>query len=168
MKQVQSILPKPTARLRGAFRMLTKRGDDAVVCSFCGSGRYDRSHIVAGPGVSICWDCARIATNIAYDATMHPVTSEKGSITIAPVLAPGEKLTPAHRSLLHETLTQQAADHACELLTWHFFCGHQVAGDYLGFNVTSAYDVEPDQFQQTLKASYRRALALPILEKDNT
>jgi ribosomal protein L37AE/L43A len=166
MKPMSKILPKPTERLRAAFRILTKRGDDAIVCSFCGSGRHDRSHIIAGPGVSICWDCARIAANCAYDSTMQPVTGERGWITIAPILAPGEKLTSSRRGSLHETLTQQAVAHGCELLSWHYACGHEVAGDYLGFSVTSANDVEAGPLQQALKASCRRALALPEIESN--
>lgn len=149
----QAIAPRLSERFSGAFRILTRRGDDAVVCSFCGSGRHGRSYIIAGPGVSICWDCSRIASDIAYESAMRPVTGEKGWVTVAPILQPGEKLQAADRSLLHETLTQQAASHGCELLSWHSDCGHVVAGDYLGFNVTRPDNIEATPLQRALKAS---------------
>ncbi len=164
----KAIGPTATERFRAAFRLLTKGGDDAVICSFCGKGRDKLSHIVAGPGVAICWDCARIAANIAYDLTMHPVTGGSRWITVAPVLEPSEKLTSSQRSALHETLTQQAVAHGCELLTWHYVCGHQVAGDYLGFNVTCTDDADRSALQLAMKASCRQALELPALENGET
>jgi ribosomal protein L37AE/L43A len=150
-------------RLRAAFRLLTKRGDDAVACSFCGSGRYERDRIIAGPGVAICWECARLAADSAYDSVVDPATVGTTRITIAPVLAPGEKLTAQQRSTLHETLGGQAAEHGCELRTWHYVCGHETIGGYLGFDVTCATDVEATPLQLKLKASCRRAFGLSEL-----
>jgi ribosomal protein L37AE/L43A len=157
------MLPRPTERLRAAFRLLTKRGDDAVVCSFCGQGRDKLSHIIAGPGVAICWDCARIATDIAYDSVMDPATTGKTRFTVSPILEPGEKLKAPQRNALHDILTQQAAGHNCELLTWHYICGYQAIGDYLGFDVAHANNADVRALQRAVKASCRQAFELPTI-----
>jgi ClpX C4-type zinc finger len=162
------ILPKPAERFRAAFRLLTKRGDAAVHCSFCGCNRDKGVSIIAGPGVAICWDCARIAANIAYDTVMEPVTAGRTRLTVAPVFAPGEKLSASQRSALHETLMNQMAGHGCELLTYHYVCSHHAAGDYLGFNVACANDIDTGALQKALKGSCRRALDLPVIAEDAT
>lgn len=97
---------------------------------------------------------------------MEPVTAGRTRLTVAPVLAPGEKLDASLRNALHETLLNQMAGHGCELLTWHYVCGHQAAGDYLGFNVACANDVETGALQRVLKASCRRAFDLPVIEEN--
>lgn len=165
---MRAILPKPAERLRAAYRLLTKRGDDAVHCSFCGCNRDKGCPIIAGPGVAICWDCARIAANIAYDSVMEPVTDGRTRLTVAPVFAPGEKLTASQRSALHETLMNQVTAHRCELLTWHYVCGHQAASDYLGFNVACAKDIDTGTLQRALKASCRAAFGLPVIIEEAT
>lgn len=165
---MRPILPKPAERFRAAFRLLTKRGDAAVHCSFCGCNRDKGGTIVAGPGVAICWDCARIAGNAAYDATMEPVTNGRTHLTVAPVFNPGEKLTASQRNTIHETLMTQTIEKGCELLTWHYVCGHPAAGDYLGFNVACANDVDTGALQRALKASCRKAFELPVIGEEVT
>ena len=90
---MRTILPKPAERFRAVYRLLTKRGDAAVHCSFCGCNREKGCPIVAGPGVAICWECARLAGDFAYSSALEAVTDGKARLIITPVLKEGEKRT---------------------------------------------------------------------------
>ncbi|WP_409455664.1 ClpX C4-type zinc finger protein [Paracoccus sp. (in: a-proteobacteria)] len=48
-------------RVQAACRLLLGRGDNGVICSFCGRSRISGETIVAGPGVAICGSCSYLA-----------------------------------------------------------------------------------------------------------
>jgi ClpX C4-type zinc finger len=139
---MRPILPTATERFRAAFRLLTKRGDAAVHCSFCGCNRDQRHRIVAGPGVAICWECARLANDIAYTSIMEPAVNGKVRLTVTPVLSGDEKLNAAQWVSLPEALAHVASNHGSELATWCYVCGHSAIADHLSFDVICATDVD--------------------------
>jgi ClpX C4-type zinc finger len=162
------IVPKPAERLRAAFRLLTKRGDAAVNCSFCGCNRDQRHRIVAGPGVAICWECARIANDFAYASAMDLAPAGKKRVTVTPVLKVGENLDASQWVSLPETLDREVTALCCELATWHYTCGHNEVPDHLAFDVLCNSDTDEVPLQAALLASCRRALGCPVTTKEAT
>jgi ClpX C4-type zinc finger len=165
---MRPIVPKPTERLRAAFRLLTKRGDAAMNCSFCGCNRDQRHRIVAGPGVAICWECARLVNDIAYASAMGQGPAGKKRVTVTPVLKAGEKLDASQWVSLPETLDREATALGCELATWHYTCGHNEVPDHLAFDVLSNSDADEAPLQATLLASCRRALGFQVTAEEAT
>lgn len=165
---MRPILPKPAERFRAAFRLLTKRGDAAVHCSFCGCNRDARHRIVAGPGVAICWECARLVNDIAYASVMDAVPDGKTRLAVTPVLKVGERLGASQWTSLPETLAREATALGCELATWHYTCGHNEVPDHLAFDVLYASNADEAPLRAALLASCRAALGLRVTKEEAT
>jgi hypothetical protein len=163
---MQPILPKPADRFRAAFRLLTKRGDAAVHCSFCGCNRDARHRIVAGPGVAICWECARLVNDIAYASVLEALPEGKTRLAVTPVLKEGERLGTSQWALLPETLAREALALGCELATWHYTCGHNEVPDHLAFDVLCLSDADEVALRAALIASCRAAFGHPVTKEE--
>ncbi|MDH7796261.1 MULTISPECIES: ClpX C4-type zinc finger protein [unclassified Beijerinckia] len=60
-------------RLSGAWSLLTGRGDDAAVCSFCGQSRFQVEQVIAGPGATaICNRCVFICNQVLLEHAGPP------------------------------------------------------------------------------------------------
>lgn len=60
-------------RLSGAWSLLTGRGDNSAVCSFCGQSRFQVEQIIAGPGAtSICNRCVFICNQVLLEHAGPP------------------------------------------------------------------------------------------------
>jgi hypothetical protein len=51
-------------RTRAEGGPVEHRGDDHVVCSFCGKAQGQVKKLVAGPGIYICNECVEVASEI--------------------------------------------------------------------------------------------------------
>ena len=55
------------------LRLLTRRKEEALRCSFCGKSEIEVKKLVAGPKVYICNECIGICNQVIADAEI-PVT----------------------------------------------------------------------------------------------
>ena len=121
--------------LRGAGVTLLGRGDDAVVCSFCGKDRHVTGcDIVAGPGVAICESCASLAVSYAHSQKLGPVPEGRTGDVVAMFEFPAT-LLPPHRVSLDDDLASCAGELSCELISWGYFCGEGRVGDGLSVHI---------------------------------
>ncbi len=121
--------------LRGAGTALLGRGDDAVVCSFCGKDRHETGcDIVAGPGVSICEACASLAVGYAHSLKLGAVPEGRTGDVVAMFDHPAT-LLPPHRVSLNGDLARCASELSCELVSWGYFCGEGRVGDGLSVHI---------------------------------
>jgi ClpX C4-type zinc finger len=66
---MNAIKPGVLNRAKAAWRILFRTGDNMEVCSFCANDRWHGHHIVVGPGVAICIECAKLVVKIVEDET---------------------------------------------------------------------------------------------------
>lgn len=147
-----------TVRLRAATRLVLARGDDAVVCSFCGRDRRQVARLVCGPGVAICDECARVVVDFAAASGQVPPGAGRQLLTVTPVLDPGERLTTEQQVRLPEVLTQCAAIADGRLAGWSYRVSPEV-GDHLTFDVSYPAETKATQ-RDDLRIACRQALGL--------
>jgi hypothetical protein len=117
------ISPSISERLRAARRILFARGDDAIICSFCGENRHgDVRNIVAGPGVAICGKCAQTANDWCAVASLTP--EDGNEIDTFPIFEHPASLLPSFRAHVAQELERCANELSCRLIGWGYGCGY--------------------------------------------
>ena len=122
--------PSFADRLRGARSILFGRGDDAVICSFCGRDRFGGQDIVAGPAVAICGACAHAAMESIWTQSAPPPPAGRRALDVIVSVAP-ICLLPAVRASLPGDLSRIATEMGCEVLGWSLSSSTREDGDYL-------------------------------------
>ncbi|WP_037456501.1 ClpX C4-type zinc finger protein [Sinorhizobium fredii] len=90
-------------RLRAARRILFGRGDNAIVCSFCGEDRHGGArNIVTGPDVAICGKCAQTASDWCALASLKP--QDGNEIDTFPIFKLPASLLPSFRAHIAQEL----------------------------------------------------------------
>lgn len=117
-------------RFHGAWRILTGRGDDATVCSFCGKNRHDdANNIVAGPGVAICGQCIEIASKWK---TLASVVPEDGmDLDSFDIWEDQASLLPHVRQELDALFQNSASQLSSTLISWGYARGYPPFADGL-------------------------------------
>lgn len=118
-------------RLSGAWWLLTGRGDNSAVCSFCGENRFRVEQIIAGPGaIAICNRCVFLCNQVLLDHAGPPGFRRHGdgahAKTIVISLAHSEPvLTAVERVALEELLrVLVAALPESRLMGWSYLHGN--------------------------------------------
>ncbi|MDW9620220.1 ClpX C4-type zinc finger protein [Sinorhizobium meliloti] len=115
--------PSISERLRAARRILFGRGDNAIVCSFCGEDRHsDARNIVTGPGVAVCGKCAQIASDWCALASLRP--EDGNEIDTFPIFEHPASLIPSFRAHIAQELERCAGELSCRLIGWGYGCGY--------------------------------------------
>jgi hypothetical protein len=156
-----SMNPGMSTRLKAAMRLLLRRGDDGIVCSFCGRSRWKTGKIVAGPGVAICEDCAMIAATIGYADSLGPVPEGKCLVSVPSILNQAEKLAKEQFRDLEEIISKAATHHSATVVTFLFRLSAPEAADYLSLDVMCDEGTDVPATQKSIAAEIRGALGLP-------
>jgi ClpX C4-type zinc finger len=155
------INPSVTTRFKAAARLLFRRGDDGIVCSFCGRSRWKTGKIVAGPGVAICEDCAMIAATVGYANSLGPVPEGKCLVSVPSMLNQAEKLAKEQFRDLEEIISKAATNHNATVVTFLFRLSAPEAADYLSLDVLCEEGTDVPAIQKSITAEIRSALGLP-------
>lgn len=158
---MSNIKPGLKDRVSGAFRLLLRRGDDQMVCSFCGKDRWKVQSIVAGPGVAICGGCASIAYDFSYQAAYGQPPNGTRRIMISPTAEIGERIPMDGRGRIHELVAETATRQACELHSVSISLRPLPLGDHVAFDVIAPAETDVDQLRERLTADCRAAWLLP-------
>ena len=148
--------PSFASRLRGARRILFGRGDDAVICSFCGGDRLGGHDIVAGPDVAICGSCAHTAMDSIWTQSAPPPSAGKRALGVIVSVSP-LCLLPAVRASLPGDLARIAAEFGCDVLGWSLTSGTREDGDYLFVQLARP----DDETKPNLHAEFTEAVLAP-------
>jgi len=151
-----------STRIAGAWSLLTGRGVDAVVCSFCGSDRHRVEQIIAGPGATaICNRCIFLCNGILLEHSGRPGFARHAdgdhvrTATLSlshdnPLLAPVERAT-----LEQLLLALVAALPGCTLVGWQYAHGEN-RFDLLSIEITAPADTAMPQLQAMANEGWRR------------
>lgn len=60
----------------GRERRESMRGDELLLCSFCGKSQADVEQIICGPAVYICNECVELCQEIIDDSIKDKVINE--------------------------------------------------------------------------------------------
>lgn len=135
-------------RLRAIFRMLFGRGDDAVVCSFCGDDRHsERRIIVAGPGVAICSKCVQIASDWCFTGLVTP--DEGKEIDTFLMFEHPTSLLPDFRAQIAEAIERCASELSCTLVGWSYACGYGEFSDSISVFIERSKTTNPAVLRET-------------------
>jgi hypothetical protein len=142
------ISPSFGERVRGALRLLKGRGDDAVVCSFCGEDRHANvGNIVSGPGVAICGACVDIAMNWKTLASAKP--DEGKELDSFPLFEHPASLLPESRATLNDLIEDCAAELSSSLIGWSYARGYGDFTDGISVFVQRPQGANGQVYQQT-------------------
>src|SRR5262249_790406 len=142
--------------------LLTGRGPDAVVCSFCGSDRHRVEQLISGPGATaICNRCVFLCNGVLLEHSGRPgyarhadgdhVRTTPLSLShVNPLLAPVERT--ALEQLL---LILVAALPDSRLVGWQYAHGEN-RFDLLSIEIAAPADVEIPQLQAMANEGWRR------------
>lgn len=149
-------------RWRGAWRLLTGRGDEAVVCSFCGLGRQHVEQVIAGPGAtSICnrcvFVCGEVLLEHSGDRRFARRAEGEHDITIGMELSHDElTLDTAERAALEPLLVALVASlPGSRLLGWRYMHSRD-RFDLLTIEIVTTSTVAPDEFRRLANEGWRR------------
>ncbi|HEV2571190.1 MAG TPA: ClpX C4-type zinc finger protein [Beijerinckiaceae bacterium] len=117
-------------RLSGAWSLLTGRGNNTAVCSFCGQNRFHVEQIIAGPGATaICNRCVFLCNQVLLDHAGPPGFRRQADgphvQTISISLAHSEPLLGAAERVAVEELLRVlvAALPDSQLMGWSYLHG---------------------------------------------
>jgi ribosomal protein L37AE/L43A len=159
----KTISPSIQDRLRAARRMVFRRGDDGVCCSFCGKDRHDGVNcIVKGPGIAICEACAQIVTDFSYNTLTAAPSQGQKRIVVTPVLDTGERIPDAWIDRVEANITQIAASQGTTLMSLYLLRRPLPLGDHIGFTVEASSDATEAKVCATLIAACRAAMSLKV------
>ena len=157
-----TISPPLKDRLRAARRMVFRRGDDGVCCSFCGKDRNDGVNcIVKGPGIAICEACAQIVTDFSTNTLSGAAAPGTTRIVVTPVLDTGERIPEAWVDRVEGNITQIAATQGTTLIALCLLRRPLPLGDHIGFTVEASTDAAEVIVRQALIEACRQAMGLP-------
>ncbi|APG93116.1 ClpX C4-type zinc finger protein [Sinorhizobium americanum] len=140
--------PSIPERLRAARRILFGRGDNAIVCSFCGEDRHgDVRNIVTGPGVAICGKCAQIAGEWCAVASLKPEAGNE--IDTFPIFEHPVSLLPSFRADIAEEMERCASALSCKLHGWGYGRGYGELYDALSVFVERPKGTNTAIFRET-------------------
>lgn len=145
--------PTFSERIRSARTILFGKGDDAVVCSFCGKDRHETGDIVTGPGVAICNQCAGIAQNWVFSNSLGAATEGKTFDTFL-VLEQAASVIPEARAAIPGELSHCAAELSCDLICWSYFCGNGRMGDGLSVHIQAPATANITILRETFSRMY--------------
>lgn len=134
-------------RLKTARTVLLGRGDDALVCSFCGKNRHEVGYLVRGPGANICSWCTSIAHLFIVNAELTPAPDK--AIETFLVIEEPAKLLPVFQASLGPVLSQCAHELHCKLMTWSYSDGGEVMSDSLSVTVEIDRGTNLSVFRET-------------------
>lgn len=149
-------------RIAGAWSLLTGRGVDAAVCSFCGSDRHRVEQVITGPGATaICNRCVFLCNGILLEHSGRPGYARQAdgdhvrttSLSLShdnPLLAPVERATLEQLLLaLVATLPDS------RLVGWQYAHGEN-RFDLLTIEIAAPADVEAPRLQAMANEGWRR------------
>lgn len=149
-------------RVAGAWSLLTGRGVDAVVCSFCGSDRHRVEQLIAGPGATaICNRCVFLCNGILLEHSGRPGFARRAdgehvrTITI-PLGHDNPLLAPVERATLEQLLLVLVATLPdSRLVGWQYAHGED-RFDLLSIEIAAPADVEVSRLQAMANEGWRR------------
>ena len=152
--------PSLRERLRAARWMLFGRGDDAVVCSFCGADRSKRHRIVAGPGVAICDDCVNVAE---WSVARHPFGQPPPGMRYETVglIEPGTQLDAGAQGKIAQVLPTIVRAAGCELYSWGYLTGPAKSDDWLIAELVMPQTLDREEIVRVLQEAFRQQVGLP-------
>ncbi|MFD2441219.1 ClpX C4-type zinc finger protein [Paracoccus kondratievae] len=139
-------------RVQGACRLLFGRGDNALICSFCGRSRISGETVVAGPGVAICGSCSFLALDSIEGQTASSEIKDLTQTGVMPLLEP-MCLLPALRERLAEDLSAAAASVHCDLVGWSYHCSSST-GDYLSVRLSRPKELPGDLLHEQFRTAF--------------
>jgi hypothetical protein len=150
------------ARIAGAWSLLTGRGDNAVVCSFCGSDRHRVEYVITGPGTTaICNRCVFLCNGILLERSGRPgfarhADGDHVRTTMLSLSHDNPLLAPVERATLEQLLLILVATLPdSRLVGWHYAHAEN-RFDLLSVEIAAPADVAPAHLQTLANEGWRR------------
>lgn len=150
-----------STRIAGAWSLLTGRGVDAVVCSFCGSDRHRVEQIIAGPGATaICNRCVFLCNGVLLEHSGRPgfarhADGDHVRTTMLSLSHDDPLLAPVERATLEQLLlTLVATLPDSRLVGWQYAHGEN-RFDLLTIEIAAPVDVEIPRLQAMANDGWR-------------
>jgi hypothetical protein len=143
-------------RFHAARRVLLGRGDNAVICSFCGKSRHDGvGNIIAGPGVAICASCAQTA--VSWNLTTYFQDVSGTQIDTFQIFYQHQAcLLSENRRRIDDELNRCAEELNAELMGWTYGWAKGDFVDGLAVYLRIGSSVNIAVFRETFTQSYLR------------